>query len=117
MLRLKVFVNEKQIDDLKICNKGAVSGNKSRFHLYDVVRDTPLGSYLAVKGIAHDRSDPWHMLAGKVCEELGKECSHTYGAMRAGSARTFTLVSGRGWDREALEVEFDFCPKCGKSLT
>jgi len=115
MLRLKVFVNEKQIDDLAICNVGNVSEFNRPLRFYDVMRRDELGSRLLVKGIVHDRSKPWHVLVGKVCAVLGKKCSHTYGAIPSGTGRTFTLVSG--WGREALEVKFDFCPKCGKRLT
>jgi len=62
LLIVRVYVNDRPIDEVHIQNVGRLEGEDRQYR----VRKPDLGLPL----LTHHRPDPWYVLVGQVCREL-----------------------------------------------
>jgi len=62
LLIVRVYVNDRPIDQIHIQNVGRLEGENRQYR----VRKPDLGLPL----LTHHRPDPWYVLVGQVCREL-----------------------------------------------
>lgn len=59
---VKVYVNDRQIDELRIQNVEKLEGEYRQYRVRKPDLDLPL--------LTHHRPDPWYVLVGQVCRKL-----------------------------------------------
>lgn len=62
MLIVRVYVNDRQIDEVHIHNVGRLEGEIRQYRVIRPDLELPL--------LTHHRPDPWYRLVGQVCREL-----------------------------------------------
>ena len=64
MLIVRVYVNDRQIDEVHIHNVGRPEGEMRQYRVRKPELHPPLPLFI------HHRPDPWYRLVGQVCREL-----------------------------------------------